>query len=190
VNLEKRPWYAVGGLMLVISIASGIGSCVSQYLLLPVKAKEEAEKAVIQTRAKGAQLHCEKLQAGATLAAQIEFSADRGYPNTVLLSELIFGTDKDRAPKVPQAEIKAEQLALEKSASELIPFLSEAEAAILNRVTLHHYVVTSLRTSKAAPRQRAVPSEGGFDANQELAGIRESATKLAAVYRAACSNGS
>lgn len=189
MNIDRRPWHIAAALTIVMSIATGIGNYVSQYLLLSVKSKEEAEKAVVERRAKGEQLHCDKLQGGATLAAQIEFSADRGYPNAVLLSDLILGTDTGRAPKIPHAEIEAEQLALEKRAAEIIPFLAETEADILSRITLHHHVVTRMRSSKVPLNQRALPSDGGFDSNKELAGIREGAAKLASLYRAGCTAG-
>ena len=64
--------------------------------------------------------------------------------------------------------------------------LTEEEAKILNSVTLHHYVVTSLRTSKVPPELRASPREGGFNANEELQGIRDGGALLAATYRQSC----
>jgi hypothetical protein len=140
----------------------------------------------VERRAKGTQLACEKLQASASLAAEINFSADRGYPNAVHASDIALGKAKVGQLTVPQAQIVAEQLAFEKRASELIPFLEEPETELLNRTTLHHYVVTRLRTSDVPLEQRARPSEGGFDANAEIAGIRAGAQKLAAVYRATC----
>ena len=79
-----------------------------------------------------------------------------------------------------------EQLAYEKRASALVPLLTEEEAEILNRVTLHHYVVTRLRTNKVPAELRASPRDGGFDANQELQGIRDGGTSLAATYRQRC----
>jgi len=169
-----------------MSIATGIGTYVSSYLLLSVKMKEETEKAAIERRAKGTQVRCEKLQASASLAAEIEFIADRGYPNTIVASDIVLGNDKDETTLVPDSKIVAEQLAFERRASELIPFLSEPEAEVLNRTTLHHYVVTRMRTSPAPATQRPPPSQGGLDANAELAGIRAGAARLAAAYRTAC----
>nr|WP_152665027.1 hypothetical protein [Pseudomonas toyotomiensis] len=186
MEIEKRPWHVVFALTIVMSVATAIGTSASTYLLLGAKMKEEAEMAAVERRAKGALLACEKLQASATLAAEISFSADRGYPNAIRLSDIALGKAKLRQPAVPNAQIIAEQLVFEKRASELIPFLAESDAEILNRTTLHHFVVTSLRTSEVPTEQRASPQEGGFDANAELAGIRDGAAKLAAAYRTAC----
>ncbi len=148
--------------------------------------REETERAAVERRAKGAQLACDKLQASATLAAEINFSADRGYLNAIQLSDFAFGNKSLGELSVPTAQINAEQLGFEKRASELIPFLAESEAETLSRTTLHHYVVTSLRTSEVPLEQRAPPREGEFDANTELAGIRDGAARLAAAYRIAC----
>lgn len=158
----------------------------STYLLLGAKMREEAGRATVERRAKGALLACEKLQASATLAAEINFSADRGYPNAIRVSNIALGKAKLGQLAVPNTQIIAEQIAFEKRASELIPFLAESEAEILNRTTLHHFVVTSLRTSEVPPEKRVPAREGGFDANTELAGIRDGAAKLAAAYRTAC----
>ncbi|MFS8174150.1 hypothetical protein [Vreelandella titanicae] len=186
MEIEKRPWHVAIALTFFMSIATAIGTFASSYLLLGAKMREETERAAVERRAKGAQLACEKLQASATLAAEINFSADRGYLNAVRLSDIELEKENIDRLKVPTAQIMAEQLEFEKRASELILFLTESEAEILNRTTLHHYVVTSLRTSKVPPEQRVPPREGGFDANTELAGIRDGATRLAAAYRIAC----
>jgi len=49
--------------------------------------------------------------------------------------------------------------------------------------------VTKLRTSDVPVEQRVRPGRGGFDANAEIAGIRSGAAKLAAAYRATCTEG-
>lgn len=156
-------------LTIIMSIATAAGTYVSSYFLLPVKLKEEAEKAAVERKAKGMQLHCEKLQKSASLASEIRFSADRGYVNN------------------PQEQnILDEQFALEKRAAELMPFLSEQEGEILNDVTLHHDVITKMRTSKVPANKRVPPARGGFDANAELNDIRGGADKLASAYRSRC----
>lgn len=186
MSTDARPWFAAVALTIVMSIATGIGTYASSYLLLSVKMKEETAKAVVERRSKGTQLHCEKLQSSAVLAAEIEFSANRGYPNAIFLTDLAFGVGKGRPQMVPESKIVAEQLALEKRASELIPFLSEPEASILSTVTLHHNVVTAMRTSNVPHYQRTPPSQGGHNANDELQGIRDGAAKLASMYRTRC----
>jgi hypothetical protein len=186
LDIENRPWHVAFALTVVMSIATAIGNFASTYLLLGAKMKEEAEMAAVERRAKGAQLACEKLQASATLAAEINFSADRGYPNAIRLSDIVLGKAKLGQLAVPKDQIIEEQRAFEKRASELIPFLAESDAEVLNRTTLHHFLVTSLRTSEVPSEQRVSPQKGGFDANTELAGIRDGAAKLATAYRAAC----
>lgn len=186
LEIEKRPWHVAVVLTVVMSIATAIGTSVSSYLLLGAKMREETERAAVERRAKGTQLACKKLQASATLAAEINFSADRGYPNAIRISDIALENENLEQIEVPMTQIITEQLAFEKRASELIPFLAESQAEILNRTTLHHYVVTSLRASEVPPEQRVPPREGGFDANTELAGIRSGAARLAAAYRIAC----
>lgn len=169
-----------------MSIATGIGTVCSSYLLLSVKNEEEANRAEMARKARGAEMHCDKLREAASLAAEIGFSADRGYPNIVRLDDLLAGETFEQHQKVPREVIIDEQLAYEKRASALVPMLTEEEANILNMVTLHHYVVTRLRTSKVPAKLRASPREGGFDANQELRGIRDGGASLAATYRQRC----
>jgi hypothetical protein len=166
VDSENRPWYVTVPLTVIVSIATTVGT---SYFLLPVKMTEEAEKAAVERKAKGAQLHCEKLQLSVSLASEIRFSADRGYSNTTLDSKLL-----------------NEQLTLEKRAAELTPFLSEQEGEILRHVALHHYVITQMRTSKVPVSERVPPSRGGFDANVELNEIRGGTDKLASAYRSRC----
>jgi hypothetical protein len=168
VNIEK-PWYAVVILTAVMSVATAVGTFVSSYLLIPVKIKEDTAKAAVERKAKGAQLHCEKLQLAVSLATEITFRADRNYSNYTQYNKLL-----------------NEQHALEKRAFELVPFLSENEAELLKITVQHHYVVTQMRTSKVPVGQRIPPREGGFDANNELNEMRNSAAKLASAYRTCC----
>lgn len=186
VEIESKPWHVACFLTIVMSIATGIGTVCSSYLLLTIKNEEEVSRAEIARKARGAEMHCDKLREAASLAAEIEFSADRGYPNRVSISDLLAGETFEQHQKVPREVIIDEQLAYEKRASALVPMLTENEARILNRVTLHHYVVTSLRTSKVPPELRASPREGGFNANEELQGIRDGGALLAATYRQIC----
>ena len=62
--------------------------------------KEEAEKARVERLAKGTAIHCEKLQLSASLAAEIDFSADRGYPNRILFADLRPGITIESLRKV------------------------------------------------------------------------------------------
>lgn len=186
MDIEKLPFRYAIVLTIVMSFATAIGTYLSSLLLISVKAKEEAEKVVIERKAKGMLLYCEKLQLAASLAAEIEFSADRGYPNRITLEDIAFSAKNRNLQKVPESQIKLDQLSKEKRASELIPFLSESEANVLNRITLHHYVVTQLRTSRVPVSYRIPPAQGGFNANDEINGIREGAAKLASIYRTKC----
>ncbi|PYB70538.1 hypothetical protein DMX11_21950 [Pseudomonas sp. LB-090624] len=186
VEIESKRWHVAIFLTIVMSIATGIGNLCSSYLLLTVKNEEEMDRAEIARKARGAEMHCDKLREAASLAAEIEFSADRGYPNSISISDLLAGETFEQHQKVPREVIIDEQLAYEKRASALVPMLTEEEARILNRVTLHHYVVTGLRTSKVPPELRASPREGGFNANEELQGIRDGGALLAATYRQIC----
>lgn len=156
-----------------MSIATAAGTYVSSYFLLPVKMKEETAKRAIERKAKGAELHCEKLQLAAALGAEIVFAADKGFVGRPL----------------SDGELLGEQLALEKRAIDLIPFLSEQEGDILKMVSLHHFTITQMRTSKVPVAQRVPSSRGGFDANSELAGIRNGAANLSFVYRSQCTEG-
>lgn len=186
MEIEVRPWYVAAVLTIVMSIATAIGTAASSYLLLGIKMREEAEKAAVERRAKGEQLGCEKLLASASLAAEINFSADRGYPNAVRASDIASGKATLGQFAVPEAQIVAEQLAFEKRAAGLAPFLDESEAEVLNRTTLHHYVLTRLRTSDVVPVQRLPSGGNSFDANSELNSIRTGAAELAAAYREKC----
>lgn len=184
MELENKKWQVAVLLTAVMALATGIGNLGSSYMLLFVKSQEEVDKARIARRAKGAELHCEKLQESASLAAEIEFSADRGYSDEHRLADLF--SDEAGTQRKKNLAFASEQLALEKRASALIPILSEGEAEILGRITLHHYVVTRMRTSAVPLKLRVAETEGGFNANDELNGIREGGKALAALYRRQC----
>jgi hypothetical protein len=187
LEIEKRHWAVAAALTIIMSISTAIGTLVSSYLMLPMKMKEEAEKAAVERKAKGMLTHCEKLQMSASLAAEIEFSADRGYPSISLTEALAASAAKKPLPqKISDKKLLDVQLVLEKRSTELIPFLSESEAKILQSITLHHYVVTQMRTSKVPLNKRVPPSEGGFDGNDELNRIRAGAFELAKAYRSRC----
>ena len=159
--------------------------------MLPLKMKEEAEKAAVERKAKGMQIQCEKLQLSASLAAEIEFSADRDYPSISLTEALAASAANKPLPqKISDKKLLDDQLTLEKRATELIPFLSESEAKTLQSVTLHHYVVTQMRTCKVPLNERVSPSEGRFDANDELNRIRSGAFEMAKAYRSRCAENS
>lgn len=191
VEIEKRHWFIAALLTIVMSISTGIGTFVASYLMLPMRMKEEAERAAVERRAKGMQTHCEKLQMSASLAAEIEFNADRGFPS-ISLSEALAASAANRPlpQKFSDKKLLDDQLALEKRATELIPFLSESEAKTLQSITLHHYVITQMRTSKVPLNERVPPREGGFDGNEELNHIRTGAVEMAKSYRNRCTENS
>ncbi|WP_146172011.1 hypothetical protein [Pseudoduganella armeniaca] len=187
MEIEKRPWFVAAALTIVMSVSTGIGTFVSSYVMLPMKMKEKAEKAVVERKAKGMQVRCEKLQMSASLAAEIQFAADRGYPSVSLAKALAAkAANKPLSQKISDKRLLDDQLALEKRATELIPFLSESEAETLQSVVLHHFVLTQMRTSKAPENERVPPSAGGFDGNDELNRIRSGASEIARAYRARC----
>lgn len=187
LEIEKRPWFVVAALTVVMSISTGIGTFLSSYMMLPIKMKEESEKAAVERKAKGMQIHCEKLQISASLAAEIEFGADRGYPSISLTEALAArAANKSLPKKISDKKLLDDQLALERRATELIPFLSESESKILQSVVLHHYVVTQMRTSNIQSNKRVLSSEGGFNASDELNQIRSGASEMAKAYRAKC----
>lgn len=64
--------------------------------------------------------------------------------------------------------------------------VSEDEAKVLSRVTLHHYAVTRMHTSTVPAEMRVSVAEGGGDANEELKAIRDGGSALAATYRRQC----
>lgn len=190
MEIEKRHWLVAAALTVVMSVSTGIGTFASSYMMLPLKMKEEAEKAAVERKAKGMQIQCEKLQMSASLAAEIEFSADRGYPGSLTEALATPAANKPLPLQISHKKLLDDQLALERRATELIPFLSEGEAKIIQSVTLHHYVVTQLRTSKVPPNERVPPNEGGFDANDELNLIRSGAVEMAKAYRSRCTENS
>ena len=80
VEIENKPWHIAWFLTIIMSLATGIGTVCSSYLLLYVKNEEEANRAETARKARGAEIHCDKLREAASLAAEIGFSADRGIP--------------------------------------------------------------------------------------------------------------
>lgn len=183
---QIRSWPMIVLLTMLMAVASGIGNWISSYLMLSSKSQEVMNNAEISLRAKGTEVHCDALKDAASLASEIDFSTDKGYANAIVLSELIQGKAIEQFRKIPDEQVRAEQLAFEKRASTIIPLLSEYEEQILGEVTLNHYVVTQLRTSRIPPSERALPSDGGFNANNNLRGIRENARMLANIYRQKC----
>ncbi|WP_317737497.1 hypothetical protein [Burkholderia pseudomallei] len=186
MNIENKPWHKAAALTVIMTIASGIGNYASSWLLLSVKEKEEMQKNSLDRKAAGEQLHCEKLRESASLAAEIEFSSDRGYVYAIHLTDLIRRGSSTQLDNDVIEKLKNEQLAFEKRASGLIPFLSQYEANILSNITLHHSVITAMRTSATPASLRIQPSQGGFDANEELDKIRNGASDLALSYRKTC----
>ncbi|MBB4057333.1 MULTISPECIES: hypothetical protein [Pseudomonas] len=183
---NNHAWPTALVLTLLMTLASGVGNWISSYLMLSSKSQEIINNSEISLRAKGAEVHCDALKDAASLASEIDFSADRGYANAIVFSELIRGKSIEEFRKIPDEQIRAEQLQFEKRASTIVPLLAENESKILEQVTLNHYVVTQLRTSTVPLSGRLSPSEGGFNANTNIREIRESARALANLYRTKC----
>ncbi len=76
---------------LLITIATGLGNVLSAFFMLDVKKQETEDNRLADARRHATELHCMKLEQSASLAAEIVFRADRGYPNRVTLSDLIYG---------------------------------------------------------------------------------------------------
>ncbi len=171
---------------LFTAVITGAVNYMVSTITLPLKIKEEIHKLELERRGRGATFHCENLKAGASLASEIEFKAGRGYMNNIYLADLLTGATIESLRKVPDEKIKEEQLMLEKKAAELVPFLTENQADILHRVTLHHSVLTAIRTSKFEPARNSDGSLS-FDANDQMKKIRDGARQIAAIYRTECS---
>jgi hypothetical protein len=192
-------------LAVVISFATAVGNLASSYVLFGTKVKEEAAKATVERRARGAQLHCEKLQQAASLAAEIDFRASRGDANAMSLGKLLRGIKPGKPSDTAWMETEKEQRAFEKRAFELMPFLEKSEAALMEEITLHHDVLMNLKQwggeqpgnvkvaafasgdDKERRSTRGTPGESpSFNAHQGLAVLRTNAAELAQIYRLKC----
>ncbi len=172
---------------LLITIATGLGNVLSAFFMLDVKKQETEDNRLADVRRRATELHCTKLEQSASLAAEIVFRADRGYPNTVTLSDLMYGEEKP-AKRVSDEKIVEEQRELEHKVFGLLPYLLPDEAQIMEKVTLQHIVITGMRTSQVPAERRAPPSAGGFDFNNEMNELRSAGSMMGQMFRAKCMN--
>lgn len=170
---------------LLITIATGLGNVLSAFFMLDVKKQEVEDNLHADARRRATELHCTKLQESASLAAEIVFSADRGYPNTVTLHDLMYG-GKMPEKRVSDEKINEEQKNLEHEVFGLLPYLLPDEAQIMEKVTLQHIVVTGMRTSKVPDERRSPPSEGGFNFNNEMNELRSAGVLMGQMFRERC----
>ncbi|HAU6732971.1 TPA: hypothetical protein JEL83_002887 [Salmonella enterica subsp. enterica serovar Elisabethville] len=170
---------------LLITFATGLGNVLSAFFMLDVKKLEVEDNLNADARRRATELHCSKLQESASLAAEIVFRADRGYPNTVTLEDVMYA-GKMPEKRVPDEKIKEEQRNLEHKVFALLPYLLPDEAIIMEKVTLQHIVVTGMRTSKVPVRLRAPPSEGGYNFNNEMNELRRAGSLMGQVFREKC----
>ncbi|QIF15439.1 hypothetical protein [Escherichia coli] len=170
---------------LLITIATGLGNVLSAFFMLDVKKQETEDNRLADARRRATELHCTKLEQSASLATEIVFRADRGYPNTVTLADLNYGGEMP-AKRVSDEKIEEEQIELEHKVFGLLPYLLPDEAQVLEKVTLQHIVVTGMRTSKVPVERRAHPSEGGFDFNNEINELRSAGSLMGQMFREKC----
>ncbi|HAT1512785.1 TPA: hypothetical protein I8W54_001075 [Morganella morganii] len=172
---------------LLITIATGLGNVLSAFFMLDVKKQETEDNRLADARRRAAELHCTKLEQSASLAAEIVFRADRGYPNTVTLSDLIYVYGGEiPAKRVSDEKIEEEQRELEHKVFGLLPYLLPDEAQVMEKVTLQHSVVTGMRTSKVPVERRAPLSEGGFNFNNEMNELRSAGSQMGQMFREKC----
>ncbi|HID8401903.1 TPA: hypothetical protein ACXIJH_002181 [Serratia marcescens] len=174
---------------LLITIATGLGNVFSAFFMLDVKKQETEDNLHADARRRATELHCTKLEESASLAAEIVFRADRGYPNTVTLHDLmlIYG-GKMPEKRVPDEKIKEDQKNLEHKVFGLLPYLLPDEAQTMEKVTLQHIVVTGMRTSKVPAERRESSSEGGFNFNNEMHELRNAGARMGQMFRERCMN--
>ncbi|CAI1595403.1 hypothetical protein [Serratia ficaria] len=170
---------------LLITIATGLGNVFSAFFMLDVKKQETEDNLHADARRRATELHCTKLEESASLAAEIVFRADRGYPNAVTLHDLMYG-GKMPEKRIPDEKIKEEQKNLEHKVFGLLPYLLPDEAQIMEKVTLQHIVVTGMRTSKVPAERRVPPSEGGFNFNNEMHELRRAGALMGQMFREKC----
>jgi hypothetical protein len=154
MDMDKRSWQVAMVVTVVMSMATAIGNVASSFILSSAKMKDEAAKAAIERRARGAQFHCEKLQQAASLAAEIEFRVSRSEANTMRLGKITGAMKTSKPSEAGWSEAEAEQRVFEKRASELMPFLEKTEAGLMAEIALHHNVLTNPKQWGA---ERAVP---------------------------------
>lgn len=170
---------------LLITFATGMGNVLSAFFMLNVKKLEVEDTQLAEARRRATELHCLKLQESASLAAEIVFRADRGYPNNVSLYELMYEASPPTKP-VPDEQIKEEQKNLEHQVFGLLPYLQPDEAQVMKQVTLQHFIVTAMRTTKVPAERRTSPSKGGFEFNKEMQKLRDGGDFMGRIFREKC----
>ncbi|HGU9824231.1 TPA: hypothetical protein ACNFPD_003325 [Enterobacter cancerogenus] len=170
---------------LLITFATGMGNVLSAFFMLNVKKQEVEDTQLAEARRRATELHCLKLQESASLAAEIVFRADRGYPNNVSLYELMY-EDIRPTKRVPDDQIKEEQKNLEHQVFGLLPYLQPDEAQVMKQVTLQHFIVTAMRTSKVPAERRRPSDEGRFDFNKEMQKLRDGGDFMGQIFRERC----
>jgi len=184
-EFSKRKLFQGVIFTLLITIATGLGNVFSAFFMLDVKKQETEDNLNADARRRATELHCTKLEESASLAAEIVFRTDRGYPNIVTLSDMMLGGDMP-AKKVSDDKIKKEQRDMEHKVFRLLPYLRPDEAQIMEKVTLRHFIVTEMRTSKVPVEHRASPSEGGFNFNNEMNELRSAGGLIGQMFRDKC----
>ncbi|MCK7310443.1 hypothetical protein [Enterobacter quasiroggenkampii] len=170
---------------LLITFATGMGNVLSAFFMLNVKKQEVEDTQLAEARRRATELHCLKLQESASLAAEIVFRADQGYPNNVSLYELMYETSTP-TKRVPDDQIKEEQKNFEHQVFGLLPYLQPDEAQVMKQVTLQHFIVTAMRTSKVPAEHRTSPAEDGFDFNKEMQKLRDGGDFMGQIFRERC----
>ena len=84
-NFSKQKLFQGMIFTLLITFATGLGNVLSEFFMLDVKKQEAEDNLHADARRQATELHCTKLQESASLATEIMFRADRGYPNVVTL---------------------------------------------------------------------------------------------------------
>ncbi|MCA7614678.1 hypothetical protein [Escherichia coli] len=184
-NFSKQKLFQGMIFTLLITFATGLGNVLSEFFMLDVKKQEAEDNLHADARRQATELHCTKLQESASLATEIMFRADRGYPNVVTLEDLIYGEQMPEK-RVPDEKIKEEQKNLEHQVFKLLPYLLPDEAQIMEKVMLQHSILTSMRTSKVPAEHRSALSEGGFNFNNEMHELRRAGTQMSQIFRERC----
>lgn len=164
----EKPWYVVAILTIIMSVATALGTYISSYLLLPTKVEEGRAMAAVDRKAKGAQLHCEKLLDAASLASEIEMRAERESPGTSF-------------PK-----LRNDVLGYERRAAGLAPLLSEEELRSLKNETFYYARLNEARILKAREGKLDSPAQGGPDPDRYFREVIEASSVLASKYKSAC----
>lgn len=166
----EKPWYIVAILTIIMSVATALGTYISSYLLLSTKLEEGRAMAAVDRKAKGAQLHCEKLLDAASLASEIEMRAEM------------------ESPGIAYPKFRNDVLAYERRAAALAPLLFEEELRSLKNATFYYYLLNSARILKAQRGRLDSPAQGGPDPNKYFQEVIKASSELASRYKDACTD--